>query len=274
MRFQRALVTGASSGIGAAMCHFLAAKGIPLIITGRNTDALNQLAETLRQQVDVVAYAYDLSLPKDRQSLFKHIHEMSPDLIINNAGFGLYGEALSHTTEAQSDILEVNGQAVLEIALESARTLVSLNRPGVILNVSSSAAFLPFPMFSVYAASKAFVNSFSIAFDEEMKPYGVRILSACPGVISTNFRHRAVAGKPVEKEGKKAYRTMSVDFAVEQMWKQIQQGSQVRTFNWFYRLSIFFARFLVPRPLLMKILRQQVEALHAPRPLIKIPKEK
>src|SRR5262249_3016587 len=159
----------ATSGIGKATCELFAQKGLDLIITGRNQHELQSLQDSLSKKVKVRVVQADLVQEMGRKNLIDVLHTQVPDVVINNAGFGLYGEALSYPTEDQIHILEVNGRAVLELSLEAARALISANKRGVILNVSSASAFQVLPNMAVYAASKAFVNSFSEAFDFEVK---------------------------------------------------------------------------------------------------------
>src|SRR5687768_9770759 len=186
--FTLALVTGSSSGIGESVSRLLADKGINLIIHGRKQEKLEEIAKELRQKVQVTIVNADLRYPEGRKTVVDCIHNLKPDLVVNNAGGGLYGEALSHETSSSVNLLELDGVAVLELSLEAARTLVSEGKKGVIINISSAAAFLIFPWFAVYSACKAFVVQFSESFDEEMKPYGIRVLTSCPGVVSTKFR--------------------------------------------------------------------------------------
>lgn len=264
--FKLAFVTGASSGIGEALCRHLAKQHIPLIITGRKFDALQKLAEELRSQVPVEVIAADLNSVEARSKLIDKIHELSPDLIINNAGFGYYGEALSYKTQEQLDIVRVNCEALLELTLEGARTLISREKKGVIMNIASAAAFQPMPLFSVYAASKGFVKQVSEALDHEMRPHGIRILTSCPGQVATRFRNRASKGT---RENRKDAQTMDVDFAIDEIWKQITQKQPVHVFNWHYRLMTFLSNH-IPRKWLFKIMDKQINERTAPRPLIKI----
>ena len=199
--------------------------------------------------VHVVTCRADLSNSEDRKRLIALIHEFTPDLVINNAGFGLYGDALSHTTEEQMDILRVDGNAVLEITLEAARSLKLAGKPGTILNISSAAAFFVFPKFSVYAAVKGFVKQVSMALDEEMKPLGIRVLTACPGQIKTGFRIHASKGV-YHKPSRYA---ICLKSASEHLWHQIQTGKQVYIFDARYRVMIFLSR-LLPRPLVQKFM--------------------
>lgn len=263
-RFTLALVTGASSGIGAGLCRLLAEKGVPLLITGRDEGHLNALADELKAYVSVEVIVADIANENGRKRLIEKLDELTPDLIINNAGFGLYGLALTHETSAQMSIVDVNVTALLELTLEGARALVSAGKQGVILNVSSSADMLTFPGLAVYAASKAFVTQFSKSFDEEMRGYGIRILASCPGVVATAFRSRAsgVADSDTDKFA------MTVPFAAEQIWNQIVQAKKVHIFDWKTHIACFFARFILPRFLVSKVLLSTTESYHPSRSII------
>lgn len=257
-QFSLALVTGATSGIGRALCILLASKNIPLIVHGRDTSKLNELAEDLAGKVKVEIVSGDLAFDADQQALAEVISTQKPDLVINNAGFGLYGPVLDFSTEEQLKILEVDGQAVVKLTIEAARTLIASSRLGVILNVSSAAAFVISPGFALYSAAKALVNQFSESFDEETKPQGVRVLAACPGVVKTNFRARA-GGKDVT--GGDAIAAMSPEFAAKEIWKQIQKGKKLHIFNWKYRASLFIARYLMPSKLVAKIMKNKIDQI-------------
>lgn len=237
-----ALVTGASSGIGREVCSLLAAKGIDLIVSGRNLDELHRLQSQLSPRVSVQALPADLSVVEERVRLLDLIHAQVPDLIINNAGFGLYGDALSYSSYEQAAILEVNGKALLELSLEGARAMISQGKRGVILNVSSAAAFHVFPSLAVYAASKAFVNQFSQAFDYEVKSYGVRVLAICPGMVATDFQRRAGG-----KRGAWTAGAMPAKYVAEQIWKQIERCQPLQIVDWKYRLLTHLASLLPKR---------------------------
>lgn len=254
--FELALVTGATSGIGEALCYLLAKKGISLILTGRNDEKLNALKEKLSKQVDVITVKADLSKSEDRAELIQVIKRTGPDLVINNAGLGLYGDALTHPIERQMHLFEVNGKAYLELTLTAIQALISRKKSGTILNVSSVAGYFIYPGFSVYAASKAFVNVFSQSLDFEYKDKGIRILASCPGMINTNFSERA-AGHPVRTEPKIS--SMDVGFAAEEIWRQIQSGKALHVFNFKYR---FFALLscIIPRRWLAPFLHREMLA--------------
>lgn len=263
--FSLAFVTGASSGIGAGICRLLASKGIALLITGREIQRLKALADELSLLVPVEMIAADIAVKEECRRLIDKIYERAPDLIINNAGFGLYGLALTHETSAQKAMIDVNVTGVLELTLEGARTLLSSNKTGVILNVSSIADLLIFPGLAVYAASKAFVTQFSKSLDEEMRPHGIRILASCPGAVATEFRKRASGNMNAKPER----HAMSVNFAAEQIWNQIVKGQQVYRFDWKTRIAAFFARNIFPQKLVSKILKHRIDS-YQPKPESKI----
>lgn len=268
--FKWALVTGASSGIGEALSRLLAHQGINLIINGRHGGRLQALAKELRELVQVETIVADLADPLQRQPLVDAIWEHAPELVINNAGFGLYGEALTYETHQQLDVLEVNGAAALELTLEGARALVSREKKGVIMNIASAAAFSIFPSVAVYAAAKSFIVSLSESLDAEMRPLGVRVLASCPGMVSTNFRQRASGCHQVPSGDV----SMPVSYAAEQVWKQIKNKKTVNIFNWKYRLLIFLVRYVLPKKWVAASVKNNIDKRHPFRPIIKDPKEK
>lgn len=267
MTHHLALITGGTSGIGKAMCELLAKKQINLIISGRNAAELQKLQNQLSKEVKVQIIQADLAIIEERKRLVKVIHEEMPDLVINNAGFGLYGEALSYSTQEQVAILEVNGKAVLELTLETARTLASFNKKGVILNVSSAAAFQILPNMAVYAAAKTFVNQISQALDFEFKEKGIRVLTLCPGMVRTEFQNRAGGVMKANQFG-----VMSAEYVAQQMWKQIEQLQPLTIIDWKYRLLTFLS-VLFPKQWIAKAVKKSMEKRLPTRILIKLENE-
>ncbi len=247
-----ALVTGASTGLGKALCHALSKQNIPLIIVARNEHALNKLSVELPFAAEV--HRADLSQPTERKGLIHLIEKRQPDLVINNAGFGLYGDALAHPVSDFNEMIEVNIQALMEITLETAKMLSEAKKKGTILNVSSAASFFYYPTFSVYAATKAFVNHFSRALDVELKSQGIRVLTVCPGQIDTQFRKRASSGFPQQKDR----RTMSPEKAAALILKQIEKGTSFSIIDWRYRCLVALAK-LIPAYLLETILKHSLK---------------
>ena len=234
--FKTALITGSTSGLGAALATFLEEKGIEVIRTGSR----------------------DVDLSDDRTRLLQIISEKVPDLIVNNAGFGLYGPSCSLPIEEQLKMIEVNCVALTEISLHGAQTLLQAKKTGTILNISSAGGFFAFPTFNVYCASKAYVNAFSQALDAELRNQGIRVLCACPGQIETHFRNRAAKGHPQKKD----LRTMKVETAVRHLWKQLQNVKQLYIFDWRMWLMVWTSKW-IPRKLLDKMLVKSITNRYA-----------
>jgi len=249
VNFNLALITGASSGLGEAIARRVAVEKIPLILTGRNLERLDALANELRTFVPVEVIRCDLS---KRETLIEAIRARAPDLLINNAGFTLYGEALSYPTEIQKEILEINATAPIELTLEAARALRMGKKEGVILNVSSLAGELTIPTMATYAAAKASLTSFSKSFHLEMRPHGIWILASLPGQIQTPFAARASQGKKTMG----SIWAMKVDFAAERIWNQIVQRNPIDRFNRFYAIGSTLCQ-LLPQSWLTSILSRK-----------------
>jgi short-subunit dehydrogenase len=239
--FQLAYVSGATSGIGMALARLLAKEGIPLLLTGRDIARLDGLVNELKPLVPVQSFTADFAEESGRRKAAAEIRKHVPDLIINNAGFGLYGPAVNYPVDKQVEVVQVDATAVFEMTLEAAQVLKEQGRKGVILNVSSAAAFQVFPYFAAYAASKAFVNSVSESLDFELKDQGIRVLTACPGQVSTRFSERASGKALYVNEG---FLVMSVEEAAEAIYRQIQLGKRLNVFNWKYKVLSFFSRLL------------------------------
>lgn len=262
--FSTALVTGASYGIGEAVARLLAEKGISLILVARSKERLHDLANDLSPLVPVEVIACDLSQRDQLKSLVKAVRSRKPDLIVNNAGFGLYGDVLTWTTEQQQEMIDVDIKAFMELTIEGARTLIGAKKEGVIMNVSSvSAEMKIFPTFTVYAACKAFVNRFSESFDYEVAPHGVRVLASCPGMVDTNFRYRASGNEDQQSSGV----SMHVDFVAKEIWWQIQKRKRVHLFDWKYRFLTVLSWF-IPKFVLARGMRREIENRLGKRDLI------
>ena len=191
-----ALVSGASAGIGVALAEELAAGGTHLLLTARRLDRLEKLAADLRKKYEIQTqvFAADLAKREAPEKIFEHTKEegLRIDLLINNAGFGQYGEL--HKVEKQRlvDMVEVNCTAVVHLTRLFLPDMVA-RRAGDILIVASTAAFQAVPYISTYAASKAFDLYFAEGLAEEMKPHGIRVCALCPG--STESEFHTVAGQ-------------------------------------------------------------------------------
>lgn len=184
------LITGASSGIGAAFARKLAARQADLILTARSEEKLMALAQELRDrfQVDAQVIVKDLTAPGAIAELWQQIETQGweIDQLINNAGFGDVGEFASSDLQRQLTMVQLNIAAVVELT-HRCLPAMQRRRSGSIINLSSIAAFQPMAYWSVYAASKAFVLNFSEALWAENQDTGVKILALCPGPTETQF---------------------------------------------------------------------------------------
>lgn len=183
-----ALVTGASAGIGAEFAKLLAADGYDLFLTARNQAALESLASELTQRhgIRARALAADLSLAEARRGIFDALRGVPLDILINNAGFGLRGPYAEIPWADEARLIEVNIGAPAHLARLFLPGMLERGR-GRILNMASTAAFVPGPFMAIYYASKAFVRSFSEALAEEAHGSGVTVTVLCPGPTATGF---------------------------------------------------------------------------------------
>lgn len=190
------LITGASAGLGAALAREFARRGHALVLTARREAELSALADEIAAEGHArpVVIAADLATPAGVASLAEALSRraLEPAIVVNNAGFGLLGEAASLDRARQLAMIDLNVRALTELTLH---WLDSVKRQrGGILNVASVAGFLPGPGMAVYHATKAYVLSFSEAMHAELKSEGVRVCALCPGPVETEFF--AQAGMP------------------------------------------------------------------------------
>ncbi len=231
---KRALITGATGGLGQALAKLLHQQGISLLLTGRDTEKLVVMEKEYGAEI------LPLNLASDRKPLIDWIRQKTPDLVINNAGYAYYGDILSHTAAQELAVLEVNANALLEITLEAARALKEKKLPGTILNVSSVAGEYTFPGMAVYAAAKAFVTSFSQSIDFEMRSSDIRVLVALPGAIETGFARHASRNSGFENHSQ----AMDSAHVAKLIWNQIHAQRPYQIIDWRYGFSLFFSRFL------------------------------
>jgi short-subunit dehydrogenase len=193
LKGKTALVTGASSGIGAAIAQQLAAAGVHLVLVARSEDALNKLATRLATQhgVRCTVITADLGQPGCGAMLQSRVAAIgiAIDILINNAGFGTYGAFEIITPDVEQDEIAVNVAAVVGLAHAFLPGMIQRGH-GAMLNVASTASFQPGPYMAVYAATKAFVLSFSEALWAEYRGRGIHVAALCPGAVATGFIDR------------------------------------------------------------------------------------
>jgi short-subunit dehydrogenase len=188
-----ALITGASAGIGEALAHEFAARGHEVALVARRGAELSAIADAIAKAGHTRPHviALDLAQTGAGTQLAQELSArgVEPEIVVNNAGFGLVGAADALPVDAQLAIIDLNAKALTDLSL---RWVESLSRHrGGILNVASIASFLPGPYLAVYHATKAYVLSFSEALRIELAPRGVRVTALCPGPVETDFQSRA-----------------------------------------------------------------------------------
>jgi short-subunit dehydrogenase len=189
-----ALVTGASSGIGWELAKLFAEDRQDLVLVARNRKKLDELARELTASygVAVRVIAKDLTDPKAPAQIFSQLAESGPqiDVLVNNAGFGVYGPFAETDGEKELEMIQVNVTALTHLTKLFLPPMLE-RRSGQILNVASTAAFQPGPLMAVYYATKSYVLSFSEALANELSGSGVTVTALCPGPTDTGFQKDA-----------------------------------------------------------------------------------
>jgi short-subunit dehydrogenase len=194
-----ALITGASSGIGAVFAREFAARGYDLIIAARRTDRLDELAAEITASTGaaVKVVASDLSVPNSAAKLAKAVGSAPVDVLVNNAGWGSIGPFSDEDLSSMADEINVNIIALTQLSRLFVGPMIERGR-GAIVNIASTAAYQPVPNMSVYAATKAYVLSFTEGLWGELQGTGVTALAVSPGGTATEFFDvaggRAMAG--------------------------------------------------------------------------------
>lgn len=196
---RHALVTGASSGLGALIAERLAARGASLVLVARRRDRLDDLAERLRETygVECLALDADLSVPGAGRDLWARLDGRAPDTLVNAAGFGTWGTFAEQDADRMANEITLNVSTLVELTRAALPPMIA-SGSGTIVNVASIVSFQPMPGMAVYGASKSFVREFSEAIAYETHGSGVRVLALCPGSTATEFfdvaGHNTVAG--------------------------------------------------------------------------------
>lgn len=196
------LVTGASSGIGKAFAQLLASHGANLILVARTERALNEQATQLKTKYGIETHVFpsDLGQPGSAIRLYENIKKknLKIDILINNAGFGKWGGFLEFNRDIYVSMLNLNVTTLVELCHLFLPDMVKM-KDGGIINVASTAAFIPVPFASVYSASKSFVLYFSEALFGEYQEKGVTVMALCPGGTESNFASVANAEVKISK---------------------------------------------------------------------------
>ena len=193
------LITGASYGIGAAFARKLAARGRNVLLVARSEDKLITLCNELGRVSGVRAhyFALDLLQPDAPTQLFEETQRrgLVVDMLVNNAGFGSMGDFAQLDLARELEIIDLNVKSLVALTQRFLQPMRD-RKQGTIINVASTAGFQPVPYMATYAATKAFVLSFSEALWEENREHGVHVMALCPGVTDTNFFAAAKMSRP------------------------------------------------------------------------------
>lgn len=239
----KALITGASSGLGADMARILSEKGYDLILVARRKTKLEKLQKELKTNVEIEIM--DISSTFNCMKLYNKYKKEDIDLLINNAGFGVYGEFVSTSIDKELDMIDIN--------IKTVHTLTKLflsefkkRDKGYILNVASSAAFLPGPLMASYYATKSYVYNLTMAISEELRRgnSNVYVGCLCPGPVNTEFNR--VAKCTFSIKGLDSYQVSQ--YAIDKMFKRkivIIPGRLMR-------IGVLFSK-IVPLKLKLKI---------------------
>ncbi len=201
-----ALITGASSGIGLEFAKIFAREGYDLVIIATNAQKLGQVAFDLHEEynVKIKVITKDLSEKNSAKEIFDELEKekIEIDVLINNAGFALYGEFSQTNLEIETQMIETNILALTQLTKFALKNMLK-KKEGKILNVASTAAFQPGPLMSVYYATKAYVLFFTEAIANELKGSGISVTALCPGPTETGFQKRSMQEESKLVKGKK-----------------------------------------------------------------------
>ncbi|MFA7075182.1 MAG: SDR family oxidoreductase [Candidatus Izemoplasmatales bacterium] len=237
------VITGASSGIGKQIAYKLAQKKYDLILIARREDRLLEIKNDLQDYgVNINVYAYDLSNLSSCKEMINQLKSYEIDLFINNAGFGVYGHSFNNETAREFDMIDLNIKSLQFLTKE----IIKIMKKGTIINISSMAAFLPTPFLSSYAATKAYVYSYSqaVRYELKMSNIPINLLTVCPGPVITEFN--SVANASPKMKG------LSVEKCVNSIIKGMEKNKPLIIPGIKMKLLKFVIR-LTPNWLLLKV---------------------
>ena len=239
----KALITGASSGIGKDMAIYLSKCGFDLILCGRNKEALEEIQKSLKTKIKIIII--DLSDEKKVKDLYMVTHNENIDVLINNAGFGSFGDYNSCDLKTELKMLDVNIKAVHILTRMFLKDMIKKNK-GYILNVASSAGLLRGgPLMSTYYATKGYVVDFTLAISEELRhnKSNVKVGILCPGPVNTNFNNTAGVKFNISSLSSRYVAKYAID-------KFLREGKTVIIPGFKVKVGIFLSRFLSIKKLL------------------------
>jgi short-subunit dehydrogenase len=254
MSDKTALITGASSGIGLELSKLFAKDGYNLVLVARSAQKLESLASELKQAhgVDVTVLPADLSKVGAARQVFQAVQSRNIriDVLVNNAGYGIHEPLCETCLDDTLRMIQLNVGALTELT-GLFLTGMKTRKSGRILNVGSTGSFAPAPYMAAYAATKAYVLSFTEGLAEELHGSGVTATALCPGVTPTGFQERAQVGNmPLTRYG-----VVSAEKVAAAGYKALMRGRRVVVPGLANRLLVFSTR-ITPHSLLLPLTRQ------------------
>lgn len=256
------LITGASGGIGEEFARRLAAAGHNLVLVARTEEKLVELCDELMLEHKITAHyiRLDLAAEGSDRAVFAETekHGMTVEWLINNAGIGSGGDFANLDLERELEMIDLNIRTVVAL---THRYLVRMRerKSGTIINVSSTASFQPMPFRATYAATKAFVSSFTEAIAEENRPFGIRIMALCPGSTATNF-FAAAGSEPTMKVGGQ----QTADEVVDAALSAIERGRTKAVSGWKNRIGALIGAY-TPNPIMTRIVSRTLRERYQPK---------
>lgn len=249
-----ALVTGASSGMGYEYAKLFAKDGKNIVVLARSKDKLEELKRDLEKEhgTKVRVLVKDLSDPKAPQEIYSELEKegINVDVLVNNAGFAVYGKFSDSDWQKEAEMLQVNIIALTQMTKLFLKKMMQ-NKSGRIMNISSIGGWGPMPWWSVYAATKAYVLSFTEAIAREVKGSGVSITCFCPAVTRTLFFKRSDSEK--SRAYQRGFLSMDAETAAKQGYKALAKGKTCAIAGLQSSLIIWFGTRLMPRDLAIRM---------------------
>ena len=267
-RNKTALVTGAASGLGFEFSLLLAKDSYNLILVDMDAAKLEKVKNHIQKSYNsqIVMLIKDLSKPNIAQEVYEHVEEIPIDILINNAGFGLFGAFSDTKWQRESEMLNLHISTTTQLTKLILKGMVDRGN-GKILNISSLAAFLPGPLMAIYYASKAYILSFSQAIANELKGTGVTVTALCPGQTKTSFQE---AVSSTSSKNKEAFNMACPIEVAKYGYVAMLKGKTVAIPGRFNKFLATLSRF-VPRKMTTSIVRK-IQEKNRKEEIIKTPK--
>jgi short-subunit dehydrogenase len=258
IKMNTALITGASSGIGLDLAKIHASKGGDLVVVARSKNKLEELKADLEKQYGIQVYviAKDLAIPNAAIEVFEETEQkgIKINYLINNAGFGLYGKFEQTDWLEESNMIQVNITALTQLTKLYLPQMIA-RKSGKILNVASTASFVPGPTMAVYFSTKHYVVCFSESLNNEVKRHGVTVTALCPGATESGFSKTAKAENSTLFTKSKLATSQDV---AQFGYNALLKNKQIAIHGFLNRLLTFIVR-LTPRSLVVRITRKVID---------------